>query len=178
MKFSRITVALSLAAAALLSVPFGAQAQGRATVRPSILSQTRQAQTVRRAAPATPSYNYVGIGGGDDGFSVNSKFSVSNNISIRPEVATDFDFDDSEDVSYLVPVTYDFTVGQGRATFNPFVGAGVSGSIGDDSDVEFATVAGVDYRFANNYVANGSIDYAPFADDDEVGFNLGIGYAF
>ena len=158
MKFSRISVALSLAAAALFAIPFGANAQSIRTTGAD--------------------YNYIGIGGGDDGFSVNSKFSVSNNISIRPEVATDFDFDDSEDVSYLVPVTYDFTVGQGRATFNPFVGAGVSGSIGDDSDVEFATVAGVDYRFANNYVANGSIDYAPFADDDEVGFNLGIGYTF
>ena len=178
MKLSRIWTPIGLTAALLLAIPFGAQAQDRATVRPGLLSQTRQAQTVRRAAAVAPSYNYIGIGGGDDGFSVNSKFSVFNNLSIRPEVATDFDFDDSEDVSYLVPVTYDFTVGQGRATFNPFVGAGVSGSIGDDSDVEFATVAGVDYRFANNYVANGSIDYAPFADDDEVGFNLGIGYAF
>ena len=160
MKLSRIWTPIGLAAALLLAIPFGAQAQ-----------------PLRRTITA-PSYNYIGIGGGDDGFSVNSKFSISNGLSIRPEVATDFDFDDDEDVSYLVPITYDFSVGQGRATFNPYVGAGVSGTIGEDSDVDFATVAGVDYRFANNYVANGSIDYAPFADDDEVGFNLGVGYLF
>ena len=156
MKLSRIWTNIGLAAALLLAIPFGAQAQ------------------VFRSAEA-PNYNYVGIGGGDDGFSVNSKISVYDNISIRPEVATDFEFDDDEDFSYLVPITYDF---RGGAGFSPFIGAGVSGSVGDDSDVEFATVVGLDYRFANNYVANGSIDYAPFADDDEVGFNLGIGYAF
>ncbi|MFK8185319.1 MAG: hypothetical protein AB8B99_18245, partial [Phormidesmis sp.] len=71
MKFSRIWAPLGLAAAALLALPFGAQAQ------------------------VSPDYNYVGIGGGDDGFVVNSKFSIHDNISIRPEIATDFDFDDS-----------------------------------------------------------------------------------
>lgn len=160
MKLSRIWTTLGLAAAVLLTVPFSAQAQ------------------VIRSTAEVPGYNYVGIAGSDDGFAVNSKFSITNNISIRPEVATDFDFDDAEDVTYLVPVTYDFAVGGGRATFNPFVGAGVAGSIGDDSDVEFALVAGTDYRFAGNYVANASVNYAPFADDDEVGFTAGVGYQF
>ena len=160
MKLSRIWATLGLAAAVLLAAPFGAQAQ-----------------SIRTAE--APNYNYVGIGGGDNGFSVNGKFSVSDNVSIRPEVATDFNFDDSEDVSYLVPVTYDFnTIGQGRTAFNPFVGAGVSGDIGDDSNVDFTAVAGTDYRFARNYVANGTVKYSPFADDNEVGFNLGVGYLF
>ena len=155
MKFSRLSATFAIAAAALLAVPFGAQAQ------------------------EAPNYNYVGIGGGDNGFVVNGKLSVADNVSIRPEIATDFDFGDSEDVSYLVPVTYDFnTIGSGRAAFNPFLGAGVSGDIGDDSDIDFALVAGTDYRFADRYVANASVNYAPFADNDEVGFTAGIGYLF
>ena len=155
MKFSRIWAPLGLAAAALMAVPFNAQAQ------------------------EAPSYNYIGIGGGDNGFVVNGKLSVADNVSIRPEVATDFDFGDSEDVSYLVPITYDFnTVGTGRSAFNPFVGAGVAGDIGDDSDIDFALVAGTDYRFADRYVANGSVNYRPFGDDNEVGFTVGIGYLF
>ena len=155
MKFTRIWAPLGLAAAALMAVPFSAQAQ------------------------EAPSYNYVGIGGGDNGFVVNGKLSVADNVSIRPEVATDFDFGDSEDVSYLVPITYDFnTVGTNRSAFNPFVGAGVAGDIGDDSDIDFALVAGTDYRFADRYVANGSVNYQPFGDDNEVGFTLGIGYLF
>ncbi len=155
MKLSRIWAPLGLAAAALLAVPFGAFAQ------------------------EAPSYNYVGIGGGDDGFVINGKVSVADNISIRPEVATDFDFNDSDDLSYLVPITYDFnSVELGNQGFNPFLGAGVSGDIGDDSTVDFALVAGADYRFADRYVANGSVNYAPFADSDEVGFTAGIGYLF
>ncbi len=153
--FSRLSATVAIAAVALLSASTGAFAQ------------------------EAPSYNYVGIGGGDDGFVVNGKLSVADNISIRPEVATDFDFNDSEDVSYLVPVTYDFnSVELGNQGFNPFVGAGVGGDIGDDSTIDFALVAGADYRFANRYVANGSINYAPFADSDEVGFTAGIGYLF
>jgi len=155
MKLSRIWAPLGLAAAAILAVPFGAFAQ------------------------QAPSYNYVGIGGGDDGFVVNGKLSIADNVSIRPEIATDFDFDDAEDVSYLVPITYDFNaIGNGRAAFNPFIGAGATGSIGDNSDIDFALVAGTDYRFARNYVANASVNYAPFADNDEVGFTAGIGFVF
>ena len=152
MKLSRIWAPLGLAVAALLAAPLGAFAQ---------------------------SYNYIGIGGGDNGAVVNGKISLLNNLSIRPEVATDFDFDDGEDISYLVPITYDFnTVGVSPAGFNPFIGAGIAGEVGDDSDIDFALVAGSDYRFANRYVANASVNYTPFADDDELGFTLGIGYLF
>jgi hypothetical protein len=155
MKLSRIWAPLGLAAATLLAVPFSAFAQ------------------------TAPNYNYVGIGGGDDGFVVNGKLSVADNISIRPEVATDFDFNDSEDVSYLVPITYDFnSVGTDNYQFNPYLGAGAAGAIGEDSTVEFAVVAGADYRFAQKYVANGSVNYSPFADNDEIGFSVGVGRIF
>ena len=154
---SRLSATFAIAAAALLAVPFGASAQ------------------------EAPSYNYIGIGGGDNGFVVNSKFSIADNISLRPEIATDFDFDDDEDISYVAPITYDFnTIGSGKAAFNPFIGAGIAGDIGDNSDdeIEFALVAGTDYRFADRFVANGSINYTPFADDDELGFTVGVGFLF
>jgi hypothetical protein len=155
MKLSRIWAPLGLTAAAILAVPFGAFAQ------------------------TAPSYNYVGIGGGDDGFLVNGKLSVADNVSIRPEVATDFDFNDGEDVAYLVPLTYDFnTIGTGNYAINPYLGAGVGGAIGEDSTAEFAVVAGADYRFAKKYVANGSVNYSPFANSDEIGFSVGVGRIF
>jgi hypothetical protein len=155
MKLSRIWAPLGLAAAALLAIPSGAFAQ------------------------TAPNYNYVGIGGGDDGLVLNGKLSVADNVSIRPEVATDFDFNDSEDISYLVPITYDFnSVGTDNYQFNPYLGAGAAGAIGEDSTVEFAVVAGADYRFAQKYVANGSVNYSPFADDDEIGFSVGVGRIF
>ena len=156
--FSRLSATVAIAATALLAVPLTAQAQ---------------------TAPVN--YNYVGIGGSEDGFVVNGKLSIVDNVSVRPSVATDFDFDDDEAVSYLVPVTYDFSVGSGRATFNPYVGAGIGGELGGDVDgdeIDFALVAGTDYRFARNYVANGSVNYKPFADNEEVGFTVGVGYLF
>jgi hypothetical protein len=155
MKLSRIWAPLGLAAAALLAIPSGAFAQ------------------------TAPNYNYVGIGGGDDGLVINGKLSIADNVSIRPEVATDFDFNDSEDVSYLIPITYDFnSVGTDNYQFNPYLGAGVGGAIGEDSTAEFAVVAGADYRFAKKYIANGSVNYSPFADNDEIGFSVGVGRIF
>jgi hypothetical protein len=155
LSFSRIASSVAIAAATLLSVSAGAFAQ------------------------TAPDYNYAGIGGSNDGFVVNGKLSVSDNVSIRPEVGTDFDFNDGEDISYLVPVTYDFnSVGAENYQFNPFLGAGVTGEVGDDSTAEFAVVAGADYRFAQKYVANGSVNYSPFADNDEIGFTVGVGRVF
>lgn len=160
MKFSRIWAPLGLAAAALLAGPFGSP--------------------MSASAQQAPDYNYIGIGGGDNGFVLNGKVTLYDNVSLRPEVATDFNFNDNDDVSYVVPITYDFnSVGTGNAAFNPFIGAGVAGDIGTNSDIDFALVAGADYRFADRYVANGSVNYTPFANNnDEVGFTLGLGYLF
>ena len=153
--FSRISATAAIATAALLSVTSGAFAQ------------------------TAPSYNYVGIGGGDHGFVVNGKLSVANNASVRPEVSTNFNFNDGSDVSYLVPITYDFnTIGTGRTAFNPFLGAGVSGDIGSNSNVDFAVVAGSDYQLTDKYVANASVNYVPFGNNNDVGFTVGVGRKF
>ena len=77
-------ISLGLATTALLSLPLAASAQ------------------------QMPDYNYVGLGGGDNGFVVNGKLVIDDHVSVRPSVATDFDFDDGEDVSYVLPITYDF----------------------------------------------------------------------
>ncbi|PZO59603.1 MAG: hypothetical protein DCF15_03465 [Phormidesmis priestleyi] len=153
--FSRISATLAIAAAALIAIPFGAQAQ------------------------QSPDYSYVGLAGGDNGLTVNSKISVYDNVSLRPEVSTDFTYNDDRDLSFFVPVTYDFnSVGSGRTAFNPFIGAGVAGDIGNNSRTDFALTAGADYRFANRYVANSSVHYKPFADSNELDFTAGIGYTF
>ena len=153
--FSRLSVSVAIAAAALLSVQLGASAQ------------------------EAPNYNYIGIGGGDNGFVVNSKLSLHDNISIRPEVATDFDFDDGDDVNYTLPITYDFNSVDGQGRLFPFLGAGIDGQIGDNSDIELAVTGGADYRISEDFLVNGSVVWSPFADgDDDFGFVAGIGYSF
>ncbi|MGF1514580.1 MAG: YadA-like family protein [Elainellaceae cyanobacterium] len=147
-------VPIGLVAAALLTVPLRASAQ------------------------QLPDYSYVGLGGGDEGFVINGKIAIVDNFSVRPSVATDFDFDDDEDVFYLLPITYDFNAVDPGVALYPFAGLGIGGDIGDDSSIEFALAGGADYRFSDRWVANGTVNYLPFADGDEVGFALGIGYTF
>ncbi|MGD1857530.1 MAG: YadA-like family protein [Leptolyngbyaceae cyanobacterium] len=140
---------------------------------------------VLAAAPLTalaqeaPDYNYFGIGGSDEGFVVNGKVSLSDNLSVRPAVATDFDFDDGEDVVYVLPVTYDFNAVDPDGRLNPFVGAGISGELGDDSSIEAAVTGGADYRFNDKWLVNGSVVWSPFQDgSDDVDFIAGVGYSF
>ncbi len=153
--FNRILCTLGLTAAVLAVAPVSAFAQ------------------------AAPDYSYVGIGGGDEGFAVNGKLSLAENLSVRPAVSTDFDFDDGEDVSYVLPITYDFNSLDPDSRLYPFLGAGINGELGDDSTVEFAVTGGADYRFNNRWLANGSVVWSPFQDgSDDVDFIAGIGYSF
>ena len=153
--FNRILCTLGLTAAVLATAPLTATAQ------------------------AAPDYNYVGIGGGDEGFVVNGKFSLSDNLSVRPAIGTDFDFDGDEDVAYVLPITYDFNSVDPAGRFNPFLGAGINGDLGDDSTVEAAVTGGADYRVNNRWLVNGSVVWSPFQDgNDDVDFIAGVGYSF
>ncbi|MEM9165026.1 MAG: YadA-like family protein [Cyanobacteria bacterium P01_F01_bin.4] len=155
MKFNRILLTVGLAAAAIVAAPLAANAQ------------------------TAPDYNYIGIGGSDEGFAVNGKITVHDNLSVRPAVSTDFDFDDGDDVSYVLPLTYDFDAVDGQGRLFPWLGAGINGDIGDDSDIEFAVTGGADYRVTEQFLVNGSVVYSPFQDGgDDVGFVAGVGYSF
>ncbi|MEM9266026.1 MAG: hypothetical protein AAGA46_10930 [Cyanobacteria bacterium P01_F01_bin.13] len=155
MMFNRILCTLGLTASVLAAAPL------------TVFAQT------------APDYNYVGIGGGDEGFAVNGKLSLAENLSVRPAVSTDFDFDDGEDVAYVLPVTYDFNSLDPDGRLYPFLGAGINGELGDDSTIELAVTGGADYRFNERWLANGSVVWSPFQDgSDDVDFIAGIGYSF
>lgn len=126
------------------------------------------------SAQSANDYNYIGVGGSDEGFAVNGKAKLTDNLSLRPAVITDFD-----DFTFLIPVTYDFSPlsdGVGDSLL-PFAGAGVR--IDNDGDENFALLVngGADYRINDNWVANGSANVS-FIGDTEFDFILGIGYSF
>ncbi|MEO0351346.1 MAG: hypothetical protein AAF282_14995 [Cyanobacteria bacterium P01_A01_bin.15] len=155
MLFNRILCTLGIATVAIAAAPMTASAQNASD------------------------YNYVGIGGSDEGFVVNGKLSLSENLSVRPAVATDFDFDDGEDVVYVLPITYDFDAVGPDGRLNPFIGAGINGELGDDSSIEMAVTGGTDYRVNDQWLVNGSVVWSPFADgNDDVDFIAGVGYSF
>lgn len=155
MKTNRVWMSLGLAAAALVAAPLGAHAQ------------------------TAPNYNYIGIGGSNQGFAINGKATVAEHVSLRPAVITDFNFNDDADVNYVLPVTYDFNAVDGQDRLYPFLGGGINGALGNDSTIEFAVTGGADYRINRHLLVNGSLNWAPFQGGGEnVSFIAGVGYGF
>ncbi|MEM6839277.1 MAG: hypothetical protein AAF609_20835 [Cyanobacteria bacterium P01_C01_bin.120] len=139
--------------------------------------------TAAQAQTPTTDYNYVGLGVGvgdlgdsDVGLAVNSKFTVGNNVSVRPGLITDFDFDDGQ-TAFLLPVTYDFNSVTQNGKLLPYAGGGIAARTGDDSDVGPLFTAGVDYRITDKVTLNGAVNWSIY-DDSDVNGVIGVGYTF
>ncbi|BAZ09072.1 hypothetical protein NIES4071_08780 [Calothrix sp. NIES-4071] len=106
-----------------------------------------------------------------------SKIGLTNNLSVRPAALI------GDNAVFLIPVTLDFPVetvtntGQTQISAAPYVGAGVSVSTADDSNVGFLLSAGVDVPVADQLTANAGVNVS-FLDDTNVGLLLGVGYNF
>lgn len=157
---ARLISALSIAALAIVAAP------------------AAQAQT------APTDYNYVGIGAGigdlgdsDIGLAVNGKFTVADNVSIRPAVLSDLEFDADGETVFLAPVTYDFNSITPNGKLLPFAGAGLSVSTEGAGAVGPVLTAGADYRFNDRWVANGSVNWSIYGDSQVNGI-VGVGYSF
>nr|WP_255699698.1 hypothetical protein [Tychonema sp. BBK16] len=132
--------------------------------------------------------SYIGIGGnlgfggdtalGDSSFAIISKIGLTSNFSVRPTVLF------RDNVTVLIPVTYDF-VSQNAVevsddfviTAAPYAGAGVAFSTGDDSHFGFLISGGVDVPLSSNFTATAGLNIG-FLDGAEVGLLLGVGYTF
>ncbi|MBD2256925.1 hypothetical protein [Pseudanabaena sp. FACHB-2040] len=154
------SISLGLAAAAIAVMPTAANAQTAAT-----------------------DYNYIGagvgaggLGGSNIGLSVNSKLSVADQVSVRPGVITNFDFD-SEGTIISVPVTYDLAPITDDGRLLPYVGGGVSVVTGGNTSVGPMATAGVDYRLNDNFVLNSGVNVS-FTGNTRVNGTLGVGYTF
>ncbi len=124
--------------------------------------------------------NYIGLGATDEGFTVNAKLKLAEQLSVRPAVLTDIEFDDDTEVTVIAPVTYDFKSPFKNGKLLPFVGAGIGGTTRDDGSVGLTVTGGVDYRASNKLTANGSVVWLAFDEDldNEVDFIVGLGYNF
>jgi hypothetical protein len=139
-----------------------------------------------RATRSGPSY--IGIGGnlgfggdsalGDTSFAILSKIGLTSNISVRPSLLF------RDDLTVLIPVTYDFVSQEAVEvsddfviTAAPYLGAGVAFSTGDDSNFGFLLSGGVDVPLSSNFTATAGLNVG-FLDGTEVGLLLGVGYTF
>ena len=133
------------------------------------------------------SLDYVGIGVGlgdigktDVGLTLNSKIELTDQVSLRPAVISDLDFDDNGETLFLIPATYDFQSPLENQKLLPFAGLGVSVSTEGDDDVGLLLTGGTDYRLSDRVTLNGSVYWSLFdwLDDDQVNGVISIGYNF
>ncbi|MBD2306438.1 hypothetical protein H6G17_13050 [Chroococcidiopsis sp. FACHB-1243] len=124
----------------------------------------------------------IGLGGGDTAlgignFTVISKIGFTEAVSARPAVVF------GDNTTFLIPITYDFTVQPtGAATeaissFAPYVGGGLAIATGDNSDVGPMVTAGTDVPIGDRLTANAGVNVG-FFDSTSVGLTIGVGYNF
>lgn len=129
-----------------------------------------------KAQDTSNNYNYVGAGVGSLGY-INGKATLSPKLSLRPMATTAYGGDY---FGVIAPVTYDFGGKKlGSGTLHPFVGGGITlQKVFDQTSIGPVISGGVDYRFGNNWVANGTV-YAVSTEYISGGeATVGIGYSF
>lgn len=171
------------------------------TTTPSTTPTTPDTTTPGTTSPTTPGTtqefapgratrsgsSYVGIGGnigigdgdialGQGSFAVLSKIGLTRNFSVRPSVLF------TDDVAILLPVTYDFSFGEGPTgdlgfTAAPFLGIGAAISTGGGGDVGLLLTGGVDVPISSQFTATASVN-ASVTGQAAVGILLGVGYNF
>ncbi|WP_448599264.1 hypothetical protein [Thermoleptolyngbya sp.] len=127
-------------------------------------------------------FSYIGLGVnlgiagdaaiGDTSFAVLSKIALNPYLSLRPSLLIE------DDVSFLVPITYDFGIAGPGSGIAPFAGLGLTFSTGDDNNVDSLLTGGLDFPINDSLVATASANLAPFGDEVDFGILLGLGYTF
>lgn len=130
--------------------------------------------------------SYIGIGGniglsgdtalGDGNFTIISKIGLTRNIAVRPSVVL------GNDATFLIPVTYDFSIRQAEALeevlpIAPYVGAGVSIATGDNDNIGLLLTGGIDVPLNSQFTANAAVNVG-IADETDIGLAIGVGYNF
>ncbi|MEG4805707.1 hypothetical protein QUB63_34605 [Microcoleus sp. ARI1-B5] len=177
---------VSTSASALTNQPKLAQKPATVSEKPQILAQPGSTIRPGRATRSGPSYigigANIGFGGdsalGDTSFAILSKIGLTNNFSVRPSVLF------RDNLTVLVPVTYDFVSKEAVEvsddfviTAAPYLGAGVALSTGDNGHFGFLISGGVDVPLSTNFTATAGLNVG-FLDGTNVGLLVGVGYTF
>lgn len=137
------------------------------------LSAVQPAQAQTKPNQIAPS---VSFGGSTTVFGVDSRFPVSQNISIRPTIRFP-----SGGVVIGTAATYDFGNDGMDSRLEPYVGAGLNVYTGDNNNnganVTGYAIGGADYSINDQFTLKGSVAF-PFKSEYSTDITLGVGYKF
>jgi hypothetical protein len=146
-----------------------------------------QQGTITPGRATSSGSSYFGVGGniglgdgdtaiGEGSFAILSKIGLTRNFSVRPSALI------GDNVTLLLPVTYDFSFGEGPTgelgfSAAPFLGVGAAISTGDDTSVDLLLTGGIDVPLGSQFTATASVN-ASVTGNAAVGLLLGVGYNF
>jgi hypothetical protein len=139
------------------------------------------AATLGVSAPAKAELgqSYIGpavsIGGGSTVFGVDSKFGVSDNLSLRPFITFP-----SGGTTFGGALTYDFDVSRGsRVQITPFVGGGVEVATGGGvSETQAYFTGGADFDVTDTVALKAAIEVPLSSNNSNTSVTLGAGFKF
>jgi hypothetical protein len=136
------------------------------------LTFVRPTQAQTKPSQIAPSFSF---GGGTTVFGVDSRFPVSQNLSLRPSVRFP-----SGGLVVGASATYDFDT-YGDYRLEPYVGAGLNVYTGDNNNnganVTGYLIGGADYALSDQFALKGSVTI-PFKSEYSTDIILGVGYKF
>lgn len=137
------------------------------------LTFVRPVQAQTKPSHIAPS---ISFGGNTSVFGVDSRFPVSQNLSIRPNLRFP-----SGGVVVGTSVTYDFDNSGMDSRIEPYIGAGLNIYTGDNNNnganVTGYAIGGADYSLNDQFVLKGSVAL-PFKSEYSTDITLGVGYKF
>ncbi|MCY7323966.1 MAG: hypothetical protein LH660_19745 [Phormidesmis sp. CAN_BIN36] len=146
-----------------------------------ILNQVSPGRSTRSGSSYVGVGGNIGIGSGDTAlgegsFAVISKIGLLRSFSVRPSLLF------SGDVTILLPITYDFSFGEGPTetlgfSAAPYVGIGAAISTGDGADVALLLTGGVDVPISSQFTATAAVN-ATVTGEAAIGILVGVGYNF
>jgi hypothetical protein len=115
------------------------------------------------------------IGDGDTVFGVDSKFGVSDNLSLRPFIAFP-----SGGTVFGSSLTYDFDVSRGtKVQITPFIGGGVAvGTGGTRSNTQAYFTGGADFGVTDSIDLRAALDVPLSSNNSSTNVRLGAGFKF
>jgi hypothetical protein len=161
-----------------VTAPFAAQALDSDKIAQYDRDQYRDKQyrELRQRSFSTLNRNSIGpsveFGNGQTTFGIDSKFGISDNLSVRP-----FIYFPNSGTKFGTALTYDINLSNNARTlqFTPFVGGSVDFNTGNgNSTTNFGLVGGVDLDLTDSLRLKGAVNI-PLSNDQGRGTTVTVG---